>query len=152
MPNQEASATPGTQRVFRPDPRSFELREEHHWATFSASTPSADTVLVTVHGEVDAANSTALTRYVERRVGSAGQLVLDLQTVQFFAASGFAALAHINVVCERAGVRWSLLPGPHVDRMLRICDSRRELPIDRSRVQYPRARAGDRQLLVGGNH
>ena len=117
MPFLESSADPGTQRVFRPDPRAFALREEHRWATFSTAQHPPDTVVVTIHGEIDASNSAALARYVERRLGAAEKLVLDLQTVQFFAASGFAALTHLNVVCERAGVRWSILPGPHVDRL-----------------------------------
>ncbi|MGV2972038.1 hypothetical protein [Mycolicibacterium sp. D3] len=37
MPFLESSADPGTQRVFRPDPRAFALREEHRWATFSTA-------------------------------------------------------------------------------------------------------------------
>ena len=152
MPFFESSADPGTQRVFRPDPRAFALREKHRWATFSTAQHPPDTVVVTIHGEIDASNSAALARYVERRLGAAEKLVLDLQTVQFFAASGFAALTHLNVVCERAGVRWSVLPGPHVDRLLRVCDPRRELPVDRSSVHNLRTRPRDRQLLVGGNH
>lgn len=152
MPFLESAAEPGTQRVFRPDPRSFVVREEHRWATFSTAQHPPDTVVVTIHGEIDASNSAALARYVEHRLGAAQSLVLDLQTVQFFAASGFAALTHLNVVCRRFGVRWSLLPGPHVDRMLRVCDPDRELPVVRSSVHNLRARAGDRQLLVGGNH
>ncbi|MBX7431974.1 STAS domain-containing protein [Mycobacterium sp. Y57] len=150
----EPLAAPATQRVFRPDPTLFELREERHRATFSACELPPSTVLVTVHGEIDATNSAALARYIERRLGGATKLVLDLQTVEFFAASGFAALSNVNVVCGRAGVRWSLLAGPHVRRLLAICDPARELPVarDGSRVQYLRARPGDRQLLVGRNH
>ncbi len=152
MTIRESSGEPGTQRVFRADPRLFELREQHHRATFSASGPTPDTVRVTVHGEIDAVNSSALTRYIERRLGGATRLVLDLQTVEFFAGAGFAALSNINVVCARTGVRWSLLAGPHVDRLLNICDPSRELPVDRSSGHNLRTRPGDRQLLVGGNH
>jgi anti-anti-sigma factor len=141
---------PSTQRVFRPDPTSFGLREEHHRATFSACLLPPSTVLVTVHGEVDANNGMALARYVEKRLGGAHKVILDLQTVEFFAASGFAALSNVNVVCARGGVRWSLLAGTNVRRLLSICDPQRELPVAEPGGKYARARAGDRQLLVGG--
>ncbi|PRC60326.1 anti-anti-sigma factor, partial [Mycobacterium sp. ITM-2017-0098] len=49
-------------------------------------------MLITIHGEVDATNSMALARYIEKRLCGARKLILDLQTVEFFAASGFAAL------------------------------------------------------------
>lgn len=110
---------------------------------------------MTIHGEIDATNSCALARYVERRICGSRRLVLDLQTVEFFAASGFAALSNINVICARAGVQWSLLAGPpHVWRLLRICDPARELPVARgtSAGKYLRTRPSDRKLLVGGNN
>jgi anti-anti-sigma factor len=141
-----------TQRVFRPDPTSFELREEHHRATFSACELPPHTVLVTIHGEIDATNAMALARYIEKRLGAARKLILDLQTVEFFAAAGFAALTNIDVVCSRAGVRWSLLAGPHLRRLLRICDPNRELPVADAAAKYTRTRPSDRKLLVGGNH
>ncbi|MBB2989317.1 anti-anti-sigma factor [Mycolicibacterium iranicum] len=141
-----------TQRVFRPDPTSFELREEHHRATFSACDLPPITVLVTIHGEIDATNAMALAGYVEKRLGCSRKLILDLQTVEFFGASGFAALSNINVVCARRGVRWSLLAGPHVRRLLRICDPKRELPVAEPSAKYSRTRPSNRKLLVGGYH
>lgn len=154
MSISEPLTAPSTQRVFRPDPRSFELREEHHRATFSASQLPASKVLVTIHGEIDATTGPALADYVERRIAGSRRLVLDLQTVEFFAASGFAALFHINVVCARTGVRWSLLAGSHVRRLLEICDPAAELPVsyDPSAGKYLHTLTGDRQLLVGGNN
>lgn len=141
-----------TQRVFRPDPTGFELREEHHRATFSACELPPSTVLVTIHGEIDATNSLALARYVEKRLGAARKLILDLQTVEFFSSCGFAALTNIDVLCARAGVRWSLLAGPHVRRLLRICDPSRELPVAAGAAKYARTRPSDRKLLVGRDH
>jgi anti-anti-sigma factor len=138
--------------VFRPDPTSFELREEHHRATFSACELPPATVLVTIHGEIDATNNMALARYIERRLGGSRKLILDLQTVEFFAACGFAALTNVNVACARAGVRWQLLAGPHVRRLLRICDPMRELPVAAGSPKYSRTRPSDRKLLVGGNN
>ncbi|MFB1296058.1 STAS domain-containing protein [Mycobacterium sp. pW049] len=142
----------GTQRVFRPDPTSFDLREEHHRATFSACELPPSTVLVTIHGEIDATNSAALASYIEKRLGASRKLILDLQTVEFFAASGFAALSNINVVCARRGVRWSLLTGTHVRRLLKVCDPMRELPVAEPSAKYSRARPSNRKLLVGGNN
>lgn len=150
MSLSEPLPAPATQRVFRPDPTSFDLREEHHRATFSASQLSPSTVLVTIHGEVDATNSTALANYIEKRLGASRKLVLDLQTVEFFAAAGFAALSNINVVCARRGVRWSLLAGAHVRRLLKICDPMRELPVGAPSAKYSRARPSDRKLLISG--
>lgn len=152
MSLQEPLAVPSTQRVFRPDPQSFAQREKHHRAIFTASNVPPFSVLVTVQGEIDAANGAALACYIERRLGGAQKLVIDLQTVEFFAASGFAALTHIDVICRRAGVRWSMLSGPQVDRLLKVCDPGRELPIDWSGVQHLRARPRDRKFLVGRNH
>lgn len=143
---------PSTQRVFRPDPTSFALREEHRRATFSVSEVPPSTVLVTVHGEVDATNAGPLASYVEKRLGAARQLALDLQTVEFFGTPGFAALTNINVACERAGVRWTLLAGTHVYRLLRICDPHNELPVAVPAAKYTRTRPGDRELLVSGDH
>lgn len=154
MSISEPLAPQSTQRVFRPDPRSFSLREEHHRSTFSASELPPSGVLVTIHGDIDATTSGALADYIERRMAGSRRLVLDLQTVEFFAASGFAALFHINVMCARTGVRWSLLAGSHVRRLLGICDPARELPVaqDPSAAKYLRTRPGDRQLLVGGDN
>jgi anti-anti-sigma factor len=141
-----------TQRVFRPDPTSFELREEHHRATFSACELPPHTVLVTIHGEIDATNAMALARYIEKRLGSSRKLILDLQTVEFFGASGFAALSNIDVVCRRAGVTWTLQVGSHVRRLLRICDPDRELPVAPASPKYTRTRPSNRKLLVGRDH
>ncbi|OAN39300.1 STAS domain-containing protein [Mycolicibacterium iranicum] len=149
MSLSEPLPAPATQRVFRPDPTSFDLREEHHRATFSASQLSPSTVLVTIHGEIDATNSTALANYIEKRLGASRKLILDLQTVEFFAAAGFAALSNINVVCARRGVRWSLLTGTQVRRLLKVCDPLRELPVTEPSAKYSRTRASDRKLLIG---
>jgi hypothetical protein len=41
---------------------------------------------------------------------------------------------------------------PQLRRFLRICDPEGLLPVKDSAVDHADARAGDRQLLVGGNH
>jgi anti-anti-sigma factor len=142
-----------TSRVFRPDPRSLHLREEHHRAAFWAGvTPPA--ITVSVEGEVDAANSMALGNYVERHVAGSSRLILDLRLVDFFGTAGFAALHNINVVCRRHGCTWKLLAGRQIRRLLEICDPEGILPLEQSTsvLDDVRAGAGDRELLVGGNH
>ena len=80
--------------------------------------------------------------------------MLDLRLVDFFGTAGFAALHNINVICSRYGLTWSLKAGRQVRRLLEICDPDGALPLEKSQsvLDDVRARAGDRQLLVGRNH
>ncbi|MGY4654280.1 anti-anti-sigma factor [Mycobacterium sp. URHB0021] len=145
--------TTATCRVFRAAPETRDARETHHRGRFSSCHFPSSTVLVTVEGEIDAANHRALARYVESQAAGATRLVLDLANVEFFGTAGFASLHNINVICSRYGASWELLVGPQVRRVLRICDPDGTLPIgERSFVEDPNASAGDREFLVGGNH
>ena len=119
----------GTCRVLRPDPQSVDRPEEHHRATFSASRQSDKTVVVTVSGEVDAANSRALSDYVERHIAGCPQLVLDLSGVGFFGTAGFATLHHVNVICAQYRASWVLVVAPELRRFLKICDPDDILPL-----------------------
>jgi anti-anti-sigma factor len=142
-----------TCRLFRADPRTLDKREVHHRGRFSSCHLPSSTVLVTVEGEIDAANHRALALYVERQTAGSTRLVLDLANVDFFGTAGVASLYNINVICSRYGASWALLVGPQVHRVLRICDPDSTLPIaEQSGVEKPNASAGDRELLVGGNH
>ena len=122
----------GTVRVLRPDPRSVDRREEHHRATFSACHLSDTTVLVTVSGEIDAANSRALSDYVERQIAGWPRLVLDVSGINFFGTAGFATLHHVNVICARYRASWALIVGPDLRRFLTICDPDNLLPVEDS--------------------
>jgi anti-anti-sigma factor len=119
----------GTYRVFRIEPSTLDLREEHGRASFSAS-HQARTAVVTVQGEVDATNDRALARYVERQVAGSAHLELDLRLVDFFSTAGFAALHNINVVCCRYEVTWTIRAGRQVRRLLAICDPEGSLPLE----------------------
>jgi anti-anti-sigma factor len=142
-----------TCRVFRTDPRSLDEREEHHRARFGAFHHlQSATTLVTVEGEVDATNGRSLAVYVERQLAGSARLTLDLTQVDFFGTAGFAALHNINVICCRYGVEWMLMVQPQVRRLLEICDPGGTLPVVPSTVENAHAGAGDRELLVGGNH
>jgi anti-anti-sigma factor len=119
-----------TSRVLRPDPGSLDRREEHHRATFSACHLSETTVLVTVKGEIDAANRRALSDYVERHVAGWPRLVLDLSGVEFFGTAGFATLHHVNVICAQYRATWALRVGAELRRFLKICDPDDLLPLE----------------------
>lgn len=144
----------GTFRVFRPDPRSLDLFERHHRAAFTACHTADSTLLVTAEGEIDAVNSRLLARYLERQVGDATHVILDLRLVDFFGTAGFAALHNVNVTCSRYGITWELRAGRQIRRILAICDPDGTLPLEapQSVLDDLSARAGDRELLVGGNH
>ncbi len=83
---------------------------------------SDSTLMITVCGDVDAANAEDLADGIERHLGRHSQLVLDLSRVGFFSAAGFQVLGHLQTRCQRSGVDWVLVPGPEVARLLRICD------------------------------
>ena len=147
------SAT-GTCRIFRPDPRSLDLREEHSRARFSAGQQPPSTVLITVEGDVDATNSGTLARFVERHVADSSHLVLDLRLVDFFGTAGFAALHNVNVVCSQYGRPWVLRAGRQMRRLLAICDPGGTLPLEepQSVLDHLDTGASDRKFLVGGNN
>ena len=88
--------------------------------------------LVTVTGDVDAANAQLLVESVEPRIECVNRLIVDLRSLGFFGTQGFSSLHRINVMISRRGVNWVVVPGPEVDRVLRICDPDGGLPVARS--------------------
>ncbi len=48
---------------------------------------------------------------------------------KFIAVEGFSALHKIAVRCAGAGISWALVPGLSADRLLRLCDPDRSLPV-----------------------
>jgi anti-anti-sigma factor len=116
--------------VFRTEPGSLDRHEVHHCAGFSAIHLPESTVVVVVHGEVDATNSLALARYIESQVVGSTRLLLDLRLADFFGTAGFAALHNINVICSQYGVTWLMRAGRQVRRLLAICDPDGALPLE----------------------
>jgi anti-anti-sigma factor len=94
--------------------------------------PSVSATVVTVNGELDAANANQLTVFVECYFRDSSQVVVDLRGLDFFGTAGFSALHRINVVCSAAGVPWLLVSGRAANRVLRICDPDGTLPTTRS--------------------
>jgi anti-anti-sigma factor len=104
---------------------------QNHTARFTAEWgPSL--VVVTAHGELDASNANHLADYVERCAAHCKSIILNLSGLEFFGTAGFSALHTINVRCAGADVRWAVVPGKAVSRLLRICDPDNTLPLAES--------------------
>jgi anti-anti-sigma factor len=97
-------------------------------AQFSSIWSVSGTV-ITVDGELDAANSDQLAVYVQRNARRAERVILDLRELDFIGTAGFSALHRINVVCSAADVTWAMVPSPAVQRLLRVCDPDGTLPV-----------------------
>jgi anti-anti-sigma factor len=98
-------------------------------ARYSAHLYFPALLIVTVEGEVDAANRRDLGRYIERELRPTTQLLLDMRAVDFFGAQGFSALHFVSVRCSRLDVDWVVVGSRSVLRLLAILDPDRELPL-----------------------
>jgi anti-anti-sigma factor len=102
--------------------------QQSHTAQFSARWEPSGTV-ITVDGELDAANADQLAAYVQRSVSLSKRVILDLRGLEFIGTAGFSALHRINVVCSAAQASWAMATSPAVSRLLRICDPDGTLPV-----------------------
>jgi len=119
---------------------------ENHSARFTAEwTPSR--VVITAHGELDASNASQLADYVESCIAHSASVIVDLSSLEFFGTAGFSALHLINVRCAAADLRWAVLPGKAVTRLLRICDPDNTLPLVQSVDATPDADAQSSRLF-----
>lgn len=89
--------------------------------------PPAVTV-VSVAGDVDAANAREFSNYAQLHLAHTEQLVLDLTDVEFFATEAFSMLHTVSVAAAGRDARWALIPSAAVRRMLQICDPDGVLP------------------------
>jgi anti-anti-sigma factor len=102
--------------------------QQSRTAQFTARWGPAGT-LITVDGELDAANADQLAAYVQQSTSRARRMVLDLRGLKFIGTAGFSALHRINVSCSAAHVAWAMAPSPAVARLLRVCDPDATLPV-----------------------
>jgi|SRR5690625_973198 len=84
--------------------------------------------VVSVDGELDAANAGQLADYVQQCAKSCEWLVLDLKNLEFIGVAGFSALKTIAERCAGGMVYCTTVPGAAVSRLLRICDPAHTLP------------------------
>lgn len=106
--------------------------------------------LITVDGELDAANADQLAAYVQHGIGRSRRVILDLRGLNFIGTAGFSALHRINVVCSRAQADWAMAPSPVVARLLRLCDPDGTLPVTTPTAEpllEPLRADGDEPLL-----
>jgi anti-anti-sigma factor len=102
-------------------------------AQFGARWSPSGTV-ITVNGELDAANADQLAAYVQRSVARSKRVILDLRDLEFIGTAGFSALLRINVECSGAQVNWAMVPSRAVSRLLRLCDPDGTLPVTTPRA------------------
>ncbi len=103
-------------------------------AQFTARLDPSGTI-ITVDGELDAANADQLAAYVRQCIGRSRRVVLDLRGLKFIGTAGFSALHRINVMCSGAQADWAMAPSPAVSRLLRLCDPDGTLPVTTSAAE-----------------
>lgn len=102
--------------------------QQSHTAQFTARWDPAGS-LITVDGELDAANADQLVAYVQQSTSRSRRVILDLRGLKFIGTAGFSALHRINVACSGAQVSWAMAPSAAVARLLRVCDPDATLPV-----------------------
>jgi anti-anti-sigma factor len=100
-----------------------------HSAQFATRWLHPSILIVSAHGELDAANAQDFVTYALRHADAVQRLVLDLEDVDFFGTAGFSALHTLNVRCAAGGAEWAMVPSKAVTRLLQICDPDATLPV-----------------------
>lgn len=80
-----------------------------------------DLAVITVIGDVDAANTHHLLDYTLGKVLLCRRLILDLSRVGFFASAGYRMLTTLESRCAMADIEFAVTPGALVGRALHIC-------------------------------
>lgn len=88
--------------------------------------------IVTVRGQIDAANVDQLSEQARRFVLAKEPVVLDLSAVTSFAPAGIWLLCVLDGDCRAAGVDWTLIEGAAVNEILRDFDEDAKFPISSS--------------------
>jgi anti-anti-sigma factor len=115
-------------------------------ADFTTFWMPPSTAIVTVTGELDAANATEFTEYAWR-AGRMTQLLLDLTGVRFFGSAGYSALLDFQERCAAEGIEWVLVPSKPVSRLLLICGQDSALPVQPTMEAALAVLPGDSPLL-----
>lgn len=105
---------------------------ESDMAAYCTKWLAPSSAVLSVFGEIDAANVSEFAEYVELHLPHLTELVLDLTGVEFFGTSAFSAMHSLSVHAAGTGIDWKLVPSPAVTRLLRICDPDAALPIEDS--------------------
>jgi len=89
-----------------------------HRCLFRARELSDSTILIAAIGEIDEANASDLTDYVQSTFTRYGQIVLDLSRIDFFDESAFSSIETLNTRCSRRKISLVVVPSPDVERVL----------------------------------
>ena len=100
-----------------------------HGAHFATRWLHPSILIISAHGELDAANAQEFAEYAFRHTDAVKRLLLDLTGVEFFGTAGFSALHTLNVRCAEVGADWAMMPSKAVTRLLGICDPDATLPV-----------------------
>jgi anti-anti-sigma factor len=100
-----------------------------HTAYFATRWLHPSILIVSAHGELDAANAQEFAEYALHHTDTVKRLLLDLKGVEFFGTAGFSALHTLNVRCAARGADWAMMPSKAVTRLLEICDPDATLPV-----------------------
>jgi anti-anti-sigma factor len=112
-----------------PHPARPESVTTCHTAYFATRWLHPSILIVSAHGELDAANAQDFVEYALRHTDTVKRLLLDLVNVEFFGRAGFSALHTLNVRCAAIGADWAMMPSKAVTRLLGICDPDATLPV-----------------------
>src|SRR5574337_1537440 len=102
-----------------------------HWDSHTARVVThwgRSGLVITVTGEVDAANASDLADDVQRCAALCEWLVLDFSDLEFIGTAGLSMLHAINTRCADHDVHWALVPGAATARLLHICSPDAALP------------------------
>ncbi|MDZ7883519.1 MAG: STAS domain-containing protein [Mycobacterium sp.] len=88
---------------------------------FATEWRDIDLAVITVTGDIDAANSHRLLDYTLSKVLLCRRMILDLSQVGFFSSDGYWMLKTLESRCVLADIEFNLVPGAHVGRTLQIC-------------------------------
>ena len=88
---------------------------------FATEWRDIDLAVITVVGDIDAANTYRLLDYTLSKVLLCRRMILDLSRVDFFASDGYWTLKTLESRCTMADIEFTVVPGARVGRVLRIC-------------------------------
>jgi anti-anti-sigma factor len=112
-----------------PEPAKPDSVTTCHSAYFATRWLHPSILIVSAHGELDAANAQEFVEYALQHTDAVKRLLLDLAGVEFFGTAGFSALHTLNVRCAAIGADWAMMPSKAVTRLLGICDPDATLPV-----------------------
>jgi anti-anti-sigma factor len=112
-----------------PEPAKPDSVTTCHSAYFAMRWLHPSILIVSAHGELDAANAQEFVEYALQHTDAVKRLLLDLAGVEFFGTAGFSALHTLNVRCAAIGADWAMMPSKAVMRLLGICDPDATLPV-----------------------